>query len=118
LLPPAMLFLLYSHWGNVQTAYGENIIIQLLWIPSFALLGAAFIHLSLTYRPEAMSSSRRPRLIIDGLPYLPLIALLAFEWSSFLLFGRVAGRPHLIIVLSYGVFGGVLSFLIGIISLL
>lgn len=118
LLPPAMLFLLYSHWGNVQTAYGENIIIQLLWIPSFALLGAAFIHLSLTYRPEAMSSSRRPRLIIDGLPYLPLIALLAFEWSSFLLFGRVAGRINLSLSLGYGVFGGTLSFVIGVLSLL
>lgn len=118
LLPPAMLFLLYSHWGNVQTAYGENIIIQLLWVPSFALLGAAFIHLSLTYRPEAMSSSRRPRLIIDGLPYLPLIALLAFEWSSFLLFGRVAGRINLSLSLGYGVFGGTLSFVIGVLSLL
>jgi signal transduction histidine kinase len=118
LLPPALLFLLYSHWGNVQTAYGENIIIQLLWVPSFALLGAAFIHLSLTYRPEAMSSSRRPRLIIDGLPYLPLIALLAFEWSSFLLFGRVAGRINLSLSLGYGVFGGTLSFVIGVLSLL
>jgi hypothetical protein len=118
LLPPALLFLLYSHWGNVQTAYGENIIIQLLWVPSFALLGAAFIHLSLTYRPEAMSSSRRPRLIIDGLPYLPLIALLAFEWSSFLLFGRVAGRINLSLSLGYGVLGGTLSFVIGVLSLL
>jgi hypothetical protein len=118
LLPPAMLFLLYSHWGNVQTAYAENIIIQLLWVPSFALLGAAFIHLSLTYRPEAISSSRRPRLIIDGLPYLPLIALLAFEWSSFLLFGRVAGRINLSLSLGYGVLGGTLSFVIGVLSLL
>lgn len=118
LLPPAMLFLLYSHWGNVQTAYAENIVVQLLWIPSFALLGAAFIHLSLTYRPEAISSSRRPRLIIDGLPYLPLIALLAFEWSSFLISGKVAGRANLSISLGYGVFGGTLSFIIGVLSLL
>src|SRR5437763_769795 len=52
LLPPAMLFLLYSHWGNVQQAYSASIVIQLLWIPAFALLGAAFIHLSLMYRPD------------------------------------------------------------------
>src|SRR5439155_13503523 len=118
LLPPAMLFLLYSHWGNVQQAYPADIVFQLLWVPSFALLGAAFIHLSLTYRPEALSAPRRPRLMVDGLPYLPLIALVAFEWSSFLIFGKVAGRPHFIVALSYGVFGGVLSLVIGVISLL
>jgi len=118
LLPPAMLFLLYSHWGNVQQAYRADSVFQLLWVPAFALLGATFIHLSLTYRPEVMSTARRPRLMVDGLPYLPLIALVAFEWSSFLLFGRVAGRPHFVIALGYGVFGGVLSFGIGIISLL
>ncbi len=118
LIPPAMLFLLYSHWGNVQTAYPADIVFQLLWVPSFALLGAAFIHLSLTYRPEVMLTPHRPRWLTDGLPYLPLIALIAFEWSSLLLFGKVAARPHLIISLSYGVFGGVLSFGIGIISLL
>src|SRR5437660_6626667 len=118
LLPPAMLFLLYSHWGNVQQAYPADIVFQLLWVPSFALLGAAFIHLSLTYRPEALSAPRRPRLMVDGLPYLPLIALVAFEWSSFLIFGKVAGRPHFIVELSYGVFVGVLSLLIGVISLL
>ena len=56
--------------------------------------------------------------MVDGLPYLPLIALVAFEWSSFLIFGKVAGRPHFIVALSYGVFGGVLSFVIGVISLL
>ncbi|HEY6406120.1 MAG TPA: hypothetical protein VIY29_01505 [Ktedonobacteraceae bacterium] len=119
MLPPAMLFLLYSHWGNVQQAYPADSVFQLLWVPSFALLGAAFIHLSLTYRPEALSAPRlRPRLMIDGLPYLPLIALVAFEWSSFLIFGRVAGRPHFIVALGYGVFGGVLSLVIGVISLL
>jgi signal transduction histidine kinase len=119
LLPPAMLFLFYSHWGNIQQAYPADIVFQLLWVPSFALLGAAFIHLSLTYRPEAMiTPRRRPRLMVDGLPYLPLIALAAFEWSSFLIFGRVAGRPHFIVALGYGVFGGVLSLVIGVISLL
>jgi anti-sigma regulatory factor (Ser/Thr protein kinase) len=119
MLPPAMLFLLYSHWGNVQQTYPADSVFQLLWVPSFALLGAAFIHLSLTYRPEAMSvPRRRPRLMIDGLPYLPLIALVAFEWSSFVIFGRVAGRLHFIVALGYGVFGGVLSLVIGVISLL
>ena len=118
LLPPAMLFLLYSHWGNVQQAYSAHAVIQLLWVPSFALLGAAFIHLSLTYRPEAMSTSRRPSLVVDALPYLPLIALVAFEWSSFLLFGKVDGRANFIIALGYGAVGGVISFATGVISLL
>ncbi|GAC1378293.1 MAG: hypothetical protein NVSMB33_02140 [Ktedonobacteraceae bacterium] len=118
LLPAAMLFLLYSHWGNVQQDYHADAVVQLLWMPAYALLGAAFIHLSLTYRPEVIRTSRRPRLMMDGLPYLPLIALVAFEWSSFLLFGKVPGRFHFILVLSYGVFGGILSCIIGIVSLL
>ncbi|MDQ6662341.1 MAG: hypothetical protein M3Z24_15430 [Chloroflexota bacterium] len=118
LLPPAMLFLLYSHWGNVQQDYHADIVFQLLWVPSFALLGAAFIHLSLTYRPEALTIPRRPSMIIDGMPYLPLIALAAFEWSSYLLFGQVPTRLNLLISLGYGVLGGVLSFGIGITSLL
>src|SRR5437764_7225540 len=118
LLPPALLILPDSHWGNVQQSYAADIVFQLLWFPSFALLGAAFIQLIFTYRPEALSVPRRPRLMVDGLPYLPLIALVAFEWSSFLIFGKVAGRPHFIVALSYGVFGGILSFVIGVISLL
>jgi hypothetical protein len=118
LIPPAMLFLLYSHWGNVQQAYPADIVFQLLWIPSFALLGAAFIHLSLTYRPQAWRITRRPRLVTDGLPYLPLLALCAYEWSSYLIFGAVPTRPNLVLSLGYGVFGGVISFAIGITSLL
>ena len=119
LLPPAILLLLYSHWGNVQHAYPADAVFQLLWIPAFALLGAAFIHLSLTYRPEALSTSRVPRMTIDGLPYLPLIALLAYEWSSYLFFGHhVPTRPNLTISLSYGVIGGLISFGIGIHSLI
>jgi len=113
-----MLFLLYSHWGNVQQAYPEDIVFQLLWVPSFALLGAAFIHLSLTYRPEAMSTTRAPRLTVDGLPYLPLIALVAFEWSSYLIKGDVPTRLNFLFSLGYGVFGGVLSLCIGFMSLL
>jgi len=118
LLPPAMLLLLYSHWGNVQQAYSADIVFQLLWVPSFALLGAAFIHLSLTYRPEALSSVRTPRLAVDGLPYLPLLALLAYEWSSYIFLGQhVPTRPNLIISLSYGVLGGIISFCVGVNSL-
>lgn len=64
LLPPAMLFLLYSHWGNVQQAYSTDAVTQLLWIPSFALHGAGFIHLNLAYRPETMSAHRRPRMLV------------------------------------------------------
>jgi len=118
MLPPAMLFLLYSHWGNVHQAYQADIVFQLLWAPAFALLGAAFIHLSLTYRPEAMRESRAPRLAVDGLPYLPLIALLAFDVSSLLIRGSVPSRLQFILSLGYAVFGGLLSLVIGITSLL
>ncbi len=117
LLPPAMLFLLYSHWGNVQQTYAADPVFQLLWVPSFALLGATFIHLSLTYRPEALTTVRRPQLLIDGLPYLPLLALLAYEWSSFVFFKQVPTRPNLVVSLGYAVFGGIISFCIGITSL-
>ena len=118
MLPPAMLFLLYSHWGNVQQADQADIVFQLLWTPAFALLGAAFIHLSLTYRPEAMREPRAPRLAVDGLPYLPLIALLAFDVSSYLIRGSVPSRLQFILSLGYAVFGGLLSLVIGITSLL
>ena len=117
LLPPAMLFLLYSHWGNVQHLYYADPVFQLLWVPSFALLGAAFIHLSLTYRPVMLGAERMPRMVVDGLPYLPLIALLTYEWSSFLLFKQVPTRPNLIVSLGYAVIGGIISFCIGINSL-
>jgi len=117
LLPPAMLFLLYSHWGNVQQASPPDAVFQLLWVPSFALLGAAFIHLSLTYRPEALRAVRMPRLTIDGLPYLPLLALIAYEWSSYLIFRQVPTRINLTASLSYGVIGGIISLCIGITSL-
>ncbi len=119
LLPPAMLLLFYSHWGNVQHAYPADAVFQLLWIPSFALLGAAFIHISLTYRPEVLSTHRMPSLAIDVLPYLPLIALLAYEWSSYIFFGQhVPTRPNLTISLGYGVIGGLISFGVGIHSLI
>ncbi len=118
LLPAAMLFLLFSHWGNVQQAYPADFVFVFMWSPAFALLGAAFIQLSLTYRPEAMRESRSPRLTIDALPYLPLIALLAFDVFSYLFRGSVPGRIQFIFSLGYAVFGGLLSLVIGIISLL
>ena len=118
LLPAAILFLLFSHWGNVQQAYPADLVFQFLWTPAFALLGAAFIQLSLTYRPEAMSESRSPRMTIDVLPYLPLIALLAFDIFSYLFHGSVPGRLQFIFSLGYAVFGGLLSLVIGTTSLL
>jgi len=118
LLPVAILFLLFSHWGNVQQAYPADIVFQFLWTPAFALLGAAFIQLSLTYRPEALRESRSPRMDIDVLPYLPLIALLAFDIFSYLFHGSVPGRLQFILSLGYAVFGGLLSLAIGITSLL
>ncbi len=117
LLPPATLLLLISHWGNVQQPDPTDPVVELLWVPSFALLGAAFIHLSLTYRPEAISMPRTPRFMLDGLPYVPLIALLAFEWSCYLVFRQVPTRPNELMALSYGVFGGAVSLCIGLICL-
>jgi signal transduction histidine kinase len=118
MLPPAMLFLLYSHWGNVQQAYQPDAVFQLLWVPAFALLGAAFIHLSLTYRPEALSTHRRPSLKIDGLPYLPLIALVAYDLGCYFIRGSVPTRLQFTMTLSYAVLGGILSLIIGTRSLL
>ncbi len=118
LLPPAILFLLYSHWGNVWQAYPADLVFQLLWIPAFALLGAAFVHLSLTYRPEALKTPRNPRLRIDGAPYLPLLALLAFAVSSLALRGSVPTRIEFILALGYAVLCGLVSLGIGLTSLL
>jgi anti-sigma regulatory factor (Ser/Thr protein kinase) len=117
LLPGAMLLLLYSHLGNVQQAYEPDIVVQLLWTPTFALLGAAFIHLSLIYRPKTFQAGRRPGLMADGLPYLPLIALVAYEWSSFIIFKHVSMRINLLASLGYGIIGGLVSAGIGLRSL-
>jgi hypothetical protein len=117
LLPVAILFLLFSHWGNVQQAYPADLVFQFLWTPAFALLGAAFIHLSLAYRPESLRESRSPRMAVDVLPYLPLIALLAFDIFSYLFNGSVPGRLQFIFSLGYAVLGGLLSLIIGITSL-
>ena len=118
LIPVAILFLLFSHWGNVQLTYPADLVFQFLWTSAFALLGAAFIQLSLTYRPEAMRETRSPRMTIDVIPYLPLVGLLAFDIFSYLLHGSVPGRLQFILSLGYAVFGGILSLIIGITSLL
>ncbi len=117
LLPPAMLLLLYSHWGNIQQLSSPDLVVQLLWIPAFALLGAAFIHLSLIYHPDVLRGRNRPTMKIDMLPYLPLLGLLGFEWISLLLLGHVPLRINVIISLAYATVGGVVSFCIGITSL-
>lgn len=117
LLPVAILFLLYSHWGNVQTAYPMDAVLQLLWFPAFALLGAGFIHLSLTYRPELVGVGRAPSLKLDGWPYLPLIALEAFNLGLFFIRGHVPTRLEGELALGYGVLGGLVSLGIGVTSL-
>ncbi len=117
LFPAAMLFLLYSHWGNVSTAYPVDAVLQLLWFPAFGLLGAAFIHLSLTYRPDAFGVGRLPKLHLDVLPYLPLLALEAFIIGLFLVRGSVPTRLEAELSLGYGVLGGAISLIIGITSL-
>lgn len=117
MLPVAMLFLLYSHWGNIQAAYPMDAVLQLLWFPAFALLGAGFIHLSLTYRPEVVGIGRAPGLKLDGWPYLPLIALVAFNLGLFFIRGHVPTRLEVVLDLGYGVIGGLISLGIGITSL-
>lgn len=117
MLPAAMLFLLYSHWGNVQNAYPMDAVIQLLWFPAFALLGAAFIHLSLTYRPEAIGVGRTPGVRLDALPYLPWLVLELLLIALFVIRGGIPTRLEVLLCLAYGAFGGVLSLGIGLVSL-
>jgi len=118
LFPVAMLFLLYSHWGNVSATYPMDAVLQLLWFPAFGLLGAAFIHLSLNYRPDGFGTGRLPKLQVDALPYLPLIALEAFFIGLFLIRGSVPTRLEALLSLGYGALGGAISLVIGIISLI
>jgi signal transduction histidine kinase len=119
LLPPAMLLLLlYSNQGNVQQSDPTNAIFQLIWVPSFALLGAAFIHLSLIYRPKALLAARSPRIKADLLPYLPVLALITYEWLSYLILGYVPMRLNLDLSLGYAAVGGVIGLFIALHSLL
>lgn len=117
LLPVAALFLLSSHLGNIQTAYPADPVLPLLWFPSFALLGAAFVHLSLACRPGVIGMARSPDLRQDGLPYLPLIALGAFLVGLFFLRGSVPTRLEVGICLGYGALGASVSLLVGVVSL-
>ncbi|GHO91406.1 hypothetical protein KSF_014540 [Reticulibacter mediterranei] len=116
LLPPALLFLLYSHWGNVQQAYPADLVFQLLWIPAFALTGAVFLHLSLIYRPEILLHTRRLR-IVDGIPYVPLIVLVSYELSSLLIAGQVPTGINITASMGYGAFALVSGLCISISSL-
>jgi signal transduction histidine kinase len=113
LVPVAMLLLLYSHWGNVQQPDRPDLVIQFLWAPSFAWLGAAFIHLSLIYRPEAPGSPT-PSWRVDGLPYLPLVGMLAFDGGAFILAGQVPTGINFLLGLGYGTVGGLVSLGIGL----
>lgn len=117
LLPMAMLFFLSSYWGNIQTAYPADTPLQLLWFSSLALLGAAFLHLSLTYRLETEGTARGPRWTLDVLPYLPPPGLAAFILSLFLIQGSVSTRLEAGLNLGYAVFGGIIGLVIGITSL-
>jgi hypothetical protein len=117
LLPVAMLLLLYSHWGNVQAPDQPDLVIQFLWTPSFAWLGAVFIHLSVIYWPTARSRPT-PRWRVDGLPYLPLIALMAFDGSTFLIAGHIPTSLNFLLSLGYGAIGGLVSLGIGLYALL
>lgn len=118
LLPVAALFLLSSHRGNIQTAYPLDAVLQLLWFPCFALPGAAFVHLSLIYRPEMVGVARSPALRQDGLPYLPLIALQAFLIGLYFLRGGVPTRLEVGMCLGYSALGSSVSLIVGIYSLL
>lgn len=114
MLPPSMLLLLYGYWGHTpQQAEQDNLIFQALWLPSFALFGAALIHLSLIYRPSKPAYAH----INEIFPYLPLIALVAYEWGSFLIQGHVPLLPNLLLSLGYMALGALLFLGMGLYSL-
>jgi signal transduction histidine kinase len=115
LLPPALFFLLSPYWLNV---YQANLASQLVWLLAFALPGASLLHLSLVYRPAASKTPRSPALWIDGAPYLPLLALLAFDIGTLLIKGSAQANVQLTLARGYGILGGILSLLIDLISLL
>lgn len=116
MLPVAALFLLTGHQGNIQTAYPPDVVLQLLWFPCFALLGAAWVHLSLIYRPEVIGVARMPTLRQDGLLYLPLIALQAFLIGLSVLRAGVPTRLEAAICLGSGALGGAVSLTVSILS--
>jgi len=116
LLPVAALFLLSGRQGNIQTAYPPDAVLQLLWFPCFALLGAVWVHFSLIYRPEAIGGARSPALRQDGLPYLPLLALQAFLIGLYVLRAGVPERLEAGICLGSGALGGGVSLVVSVIS--
>ncbi len=65
-----------------------------------------------------LNTPRTPRMTVDALPYLPLIALLVYEWGSYLLSGHVSTRINLLISLGYAALGGLISLCIGLTSLI
>ncbi len=118
MLPASMVFLLYSHWGNVQNGYPMDSVLQLLWLPAFALLGAAFLHLILNYLPDTVNVGRLPRWQLDLTPYLFLIALEAFNIGLFFLRGSVPTTIELWLDLGYGLLCGLIGVGLGIVSLI
>ncbi len=102
LLPPALLLLLVACGGNVQRPSAFEPLILVLWLPGLALTGSALLHLSLSYRAEvgAASVRRAPAFTVDGLAYLPLLVVFAFEISAQLLYGSVPLTPALLLALS------------------
>jgi anti-sigma regulatory factor (Ser/Thr protein kinase) len=118
LLPMAMLFLLYSYWGNIQSANPTDPVVQLLWFPAFALLGATSLHLSLNYLPEIIGVNRLPEIKLDAIPYLPLIVLEAFYVGMFFIRGSVPTGVMVLPNLGYGLLGSIVGLIIAIISLI
>lgn len=118
LLPLAMLFLLSDYWGNIQAVFPLNPVLQLLWFPALALLGASLLHLSLTYRPEVVGVGRAPERKLDGWPYLPLIALAAFHLGLFFLRGSVPTRLEVLLDAGYALVCGLVALAVSLLSLI
>lgn len=114
LLPPALFFLFSVYWINPRQV---DLASQLVWLLAFALPGASLLHLSLTYRPSASKMPRSPGPI-DYAPYLPLLALLAFDVSTLLFRISVPEPIQINLALGYGILGGILSLVIALLSLL
>ena len=122
-LPPSFLLFLYnSHWGNV-ISYGSqyrnyaDVIFQLIWTPSWALLGAALIHLSLHYRSGTRAGAQRLRFSINLLPYIPLFALLIYEWLRYFFASSILIRTNIMFSLGYAAFGALVCLVICLWSL-
>ncbi|HEY7416960.1 MAG TPA: hypothetical protein VH593_17370 [Ktedonobacteraceae bacterium] len=119
-LPPSLLLLFYnSHWSNVlQYSNHADVVFQLIWAPSWALLGAALIHLSLHYRPGRRGLRFSVDLLPNLLPYVPLLALLIYGWVCYFFAGAVLTHTNILFSLSYAAFGGIISLVICLQSLL